>query len=222
MQRWRVDPGSYQWLDMVKANVWIFQGKNTRARAMLEQMLAGRSWSQLPRPELFPMMPAFALLTQGRLCLTEGQAQECINLMDTGLKHFSNSFASLILQLMKAEASRQLHGEGMAGLNQSLRALSNKNIGVHFVKWIPSLNTEEQATPADADTSISAELKASLSERELEVLHKIAEGLSNQEIADQLFISLHTVKTHARKINVKLGAKSRTQAIHRAQELQLF
>ena len=168
------------------------------------------------------MMPAFALLTQGRLCLTEGQAQECINLMDTGLKHFSNSFASLILQLMKAEASRQLHGEGMAGLNQSLRALSNKNIGVHFVKWIPSLNTEEQATPADADTSISAELKASLSERELEVLHKIAEGLSNQEIADQLFISLHTVKTHARKINVKLGAKSRTQAIHRAQELQLF
>ena len=110
----------------------------------------------------------------------------------------------------------------MAGLNQSLRALSNKNIGVHFVKWIHSLNTEEQATPADADTSISAELKASLSERELEVLHKIAEGLSNQEIADQLFISLHTVKTHARKINVKLGAKSRTQAIHRAQELQLF
>jgi LuxR family maltose regulon positive regulatory protein len=50
----------------------------------------------------------------------------------------------------------------------------------------------------------------------------MAMGFSNQEIADQLYISLHTVKTHARKINVKLGAKSRTQAIHRAKELMLL
>lgn len=63
---------------------------------------------------------------------------------------------------------------------------------------------------------------AELSDRELGVLRKIAKGLSNQEIADQLYISLHTVKTHARKINVKLGAKNRTQAIHRAKELMLL
>ena len=54
------------------------------------------------------------------------------------------------------------------------------------------------------------------------MLKKIAEGLSNQDIADQLFISLHTVKTHARKINIKLAAKNRTQALCRARELALI
>jgi LuxR family maltose regulon positive regulatory protein len=54
------------------------------------------------------------------------------------------------------------------------------------------------------------------------VLVLIAEGHSNQGIADQLFISLHTVKTHARKINAKLGAKSRTQAIVKARERMII
>ncbi|MEZ1338723.1 LuxR C-terminal-related transcriptional regulator, partial [Enterobacter hormaechei] len=44
-----------------------------------------------------------------------------------------------------------------------------------------------------------------LSCRELAVLGLIAQGCSNQEIGEQLFISLHTVKTHARRINGKLG-----------------
>jgi LuxR family maltose regulon positive regulatory protein len=61
-----------------------------------------------------------------------------------------------------------------------------------------------------------------LSIREQEVLVLIAEGNSNQGIADQLFISLHTVKTHARKINAKLGAKSRTQAIVKARERMII
>ena len=65
-------------------------------------------------------------------------------------------------------------------------------------------------------------LKARLSDRELEVLTLICQEYTSKEIADQLFISLHTVKTHARKINVKLGAKSRTQALHRAKELLLI
>ncbi|MBL4797253.1 MAG: hypothetical protein JKY50_20165 [Oleispira sp.] len=63
---------------------------------------------------------------------------------------------------------------------------------------------------------------SNLSVREKEVLALIADGFSNQEIADQLFISLHTVKTHARKINAKLGAKSRTQAIVKARELTII
>ena len=55
-----------------------------------------------------------------------------------------------------------------------------------------------------------------LSKRELAVLGLIAQGHSNQQIAEQLFISLHTVKTHARRINVKLGVQRRTQAVARA------
>lgn len=61
-----------------------------------------------------------------------------------------------------------------------------------------------------------------ISEREQGVLELIAKGLSNQAIADQLHISLHTVKTHARRINAKLDVRSRTQAIVRARELGLL
>jgi LuxR family maltose regulon positive regulatory protein len=58
-----------------------------------------------------------------------------------------------------------------------------------------------------------------LSTREMAVLRLIAQGCSNQEISDQLFISLHTVKTHASHINSKLGVERRTQAVARAKEL---
>jgi ATP/maltotriose-dependent transcriptional regulator MalT len=69
---------------------------------------------------------------------------------------------------------------------------------------------EESAAPGD---------EAILSNRELTVLRLIAQGCSNQEIAEQLFISLHTVKTHARRINTKLGVARRTQAVARAKAL---
>jgi len=49
--------------------------------------------------------------------------------------------------------------------------------------------------------------------RELEILGHMATGLSNQEIADRLFISENTVKTHASRLFDKLGAKRRTQAV---------
>jgi LuxR family maltose regulon positive regulatory protein len=58
-----------------------------------------------------------------------------------------------------------------------------------------------------------------LSGRELEVLGLIAQGNSNQQIAEQLFISLHTVKTHARRIHSKLGVERRTQAVATAKKL---
>lgn len=65
-------------------------------------------------------------------------------------------------------------------------------------------------------------LEETLSEREKEVLHLISVGLSNQEIAQKLFISLNTVRTHTKNINSKLNVHSRTQAIARAKELKLL
>jgi LuxR family maltose regulon positive regulatory protein len=52
-----------------------------------------------------------------------------------------------------------------------------------------------------------------LSKRELQVLHYIAEGLRNREIADKIFLSETTIKAHLRRIHSKLNAHSRTQAV---------
>ena len=60
---------------------------------------------------------------------------------------------------------------------------------------------------------IAEPLAEPLSERELEVLDVIAEGLSNKLIAHRLGISEHTVKTHVASIFAKLGATSRTEAV---------
>lgn len=59
-------------------------------------------------------------------------------------------------------------------------------------------------------------LEEPLSERELEVLNLLAEGISNKLIAHQLSISEHTVKTHVASIFAKLGTSSRTEAVSQA------
>lgn len=61
-----------------------------------------------------------------------------------------------------------------------------------------------------------------ISTRELEVLQLMAEGLSNQEIADRLFVSLNTIKTHSSNLFLKLEAGRRTQAIEKAKRLNLI
>ncbi len=61
-----------------------------------------------------------------------------------------------------------------------------------------------------------------LSKRELDVLLLLADGQSNQEIADKLFVSLNTTKTHIANIYLKLNVKRRTQAVQKALELGLI
>lgn len=64
--------------------------------------------------------------------------------------------------------------------------------------------------------------KLNITPREYEVLQYIAEGLSNQEIAGRLFVSLNTVKTHTSNLFSKLDAQRRTQAVQKAQALGLL
>ena len=61
-----------------------------------------------------------------------------------------------------------------------------------------------------------------ISKREYEVLEQISQGKSNQEIAETLFISENTVKTHVSSLLVKLDAKRRTQAVSHAKEMGIL
>lgn len=61
-----------------------------------------------------------------------------------------------------------------------------------------------------------------ITKRELEILGLIAQGLSNREIAEKLFVSENTVKTHSSRLLDKLSAKRRTQAVQRGKELGLI
>ena len=60
------------------------------------------------------------------------------------------------------------------------------------------------------------------SQRELEILKLLAQGLSNREIGERLFLALDTVKGHNRRIFDKLQVQSRTEAIARVRELDLL
>ena len=70
------------------------------------------------------------------------------------------------------------------------------------------------------NTSLVAELE--LGKREMEILSLMAQGLSNQEIAARLFISLSTVKTHIQNLFEKLEVKRRTQAVEKAKRVNLI
>lgn len=61
-----------------------------------------------------------------------------------------------------------------------------------------------------------------ISKRELDVLSLMALGLSNEEIAEKLFVSLNTVKTHSSNIFLKLDVKRRTQAVEKAKRLNII
>jgi ATP/maltotriose-dependent transcriptional regulator MalT len=61
-----------------------------------------------------------------------------------------------------------------------------------------------------------------LSRREVEVLQLMADGLSNTEIAEKLFLSLHTVKSHSSRVFEKLDVKRRTQAVEKARRLTII
>jgi DNA-binding CsgD family transcriptional regulator len=64
--------------------------------------------------------------------------------------------------------------------------------------------------------------RLNLSKRELEVLQLMADGLSNQEIAERLFVSLNTIKTHSAQIFEKMEVKRRTQAVDMAKRLSII
>jgi LuxR family transcriptional regulator, maltose regulon positive regulatory protein len=85
--------------------------------------------------------------------------------------------------------------------------------------WLPQL---DRGTQPDRPTPASEDLIEPLSDRELEVLRLIDQGLSNSEIAAKLVLSTGTVKVHSHNIFSKLGVNNRTQAVSKARALGLI
>ena len=75
---------------------------------------------------------------------------------------------------------------------------------------------------SSADLALTSPDEWGISKREMEVLQLMADGLSNQKIADTLFISLSTVKTHSSNLYSKLGVTNRVQAVKMAKEQRLI
>ncbi|MFC1961263.1 LuxR C-terminal-related transcriptional regulator [Chloroflexota bacterium] len=102
-------------------------------------------------------------------------------------------------------------------------ALTN-GIKVDYVgRLLAAFPVSEQTLTSPSKTQVPEfNMVEPLSERELEVLHLVAEGLTNPEIAAKLFISLNTVKVHTRNINSKLDTHNRTQAVAKARTLGIL
>lgn len=129
---------------------------------------------------------------------------------------------------LKIDRSYWIYGLIMGGLLIVLQIIQYKTmlqqirlelavaiIGVLFLGlgiWFGS-----QLLKGKKETIDASEL--GLSERETEVLQLLSEGCSNQEIADRLFVSLNTIKTHISNIYSKLGVSRRTQAVQKARQL---
>ncbi|RYZ52178.1 MAG: response regulator transcription factor [Sphingobacteriales bacterium] len=77
-------------------------------------------------------------------------------------------------------------------------------------------------TSSNSEKPMSYPIETGLSKRELEILMLLSRGLSNQEIADQAFVSVSTVKTHISNLFLKLDVSRRTQAVNKARELGLI
>jgi LuxR family maltose regulon positive regulatory protein len=89
-------------------------------------------------------------------------------------------------------------------------------------KLLAAFESDAQQSEDKPDLSPAQSRNELLSQRELEVLQLIAQGLSNHEISERLFLALDTVKGHNRRIYGKLQVQSRTEAVARARELGLL
>ncbi|GJM29394.1 MAG: hypothetical protein DHS20C17_20290 [Cyclobacteriaceae bacterium] len=92
--------------------------------------------------------------------------------------------------------------------------------GVGIWLGVSLFRKKKQDKQEQVDLTILRKLK--LNQREYEILGLIAKGFSNQEIADQLFLALPTIKTHVSNLYSKMGVQSRTQAIHKARSMRLI
>jgi LuxR family maltose regulon positive regulatory protein len=193
-------------LPLSQARVHLAQGDPTGALALLEpyrRQMAEKAWADQELMTLVLLAVAFD---------ARGERAKAVELLDEALAMAEpGGFIRLFVD----------EGAPMARL---LYEACSRGVHAGYVRRLlaafPVDGADEDAPPTTP--AAGTRLAEPLSRRELEVLPLIADGLTNQEIAVRLFLSLHTVKAHARNIYAKLGVSSRTQAAAKGRALGLL
>jgi predicted ATPase/DNA-binding CsgD family transcriptional regulator len=152
------------------------------------------------------------------LKLNEGRISEAVELLGLLHQHPANWFREETSEYLK-RAKKLLPPEPfqlafargrLFDLDTAAKALLEEYDGSVNIEIVPAVRQVVQS------------LSEPLTERELEILRLVSDGLSNREIADQLVLAVSTVKWYTNQMYGKLGVNSRTQALARARELQLL
>ncbi len=190
-------------LPLTRARVHLAQGDPSMAVAVLEpyrRRVEERAWADEQLKTMILQAVAFDAL---------GERSRAVELLDAALGVAEpGGFVRIFLD----------EGPPMARL---LREASSRGVRPEYVRrLLAAFPVDDAGRDASPATRVAgSRLAEPLSSRELEVLALIAEGLTNQEIAARLYLSLHTVKAHARTIYAKLGVSGRTQAVARGRAL---
>jgi LuxR family maltose regulon positive regulatory protein len=190
-------------LPLSQARVHLAQGDPSAALAVLEpyrRRVVERAWADEELKAL--VLLAVALDAHGERAEAVDVLDEALALAEPG------GFIRIFVD----------EGVPMARL---LYEASSRGVRPEYVRrLLAAFPVDDGGRAASAPTRVAgSRLAEPLSSRELEVLPLIAEGLTNQEIAARLYLSLHTVKAHARTIYAKLGVSSRTQAVAKGRAL---
>ena len=195
------------YLKIVKARFYIAKYKTEEALTLLDELalLAKKNGAQEMLIEL-EVLKAKAFSIQNEKANALNSLINAIVLaQDEGfIRTFFNEgkeIEALIKEILKIKSTRT---------SESLDLISSKYLN----KLCFAFETEKKRNKNSFDITLSS--------RELDTLKLIAENLTNQDIADKLFISLNTVKTHLKNINLKLEASNRSHAVTRAKEIGLI
>ena len=196
--------GQYE-LPISQARVHLAQGDPAAALAVLgplRRQMEDKGW--LDEQLKIVIQQALAYLAHGEKEMAVQQLGEALNMAEPGgfIRVFVDEGRPMA-QLLSETAARGI-----------MPGYCNKLLAVFEAE-----RQKEDDIPYPPPTQ---PLIDSLTKRELEILNLIAEGLKNQEIAEQLVVSLNTVLYHIKNIYNKLGVNRRTQAIAKAKEINLI
>lgn len=218
--RWARERGSAEELSyqreaehLTLARVLIAQGQSKEAMLLLERLLsAAESGGRTNSVIEIMVLQALALRSEGYEVRALSALKRALELAarEGYVRTFVDEGIEMVELLMQARTACREGGETRP--RRSHADYVDKLLAA-FEQSLPS----RQTPPPTVHRSVEP-----LSERELEVLELVAAGLKNQEIAQELFVVVGTVKAHINSIYRKLGVHSRVQAVSRAKELHLL